>query len=349
MYSMFADRWDIIECPNCQALFTENHIVLSLPIPVLKYLEKYVSSTRKAVLKPLHEVRHVFCSGFCAELRLHDQVFDLLVDALDGTSVGLPNPAAIIPYIGLFTMVTLNPTTTARSMMVTPYLPGLSIIHNNKFKEASANTSATAKNVARIFDLLDIEEDTPFNIGGVPLAPGVAAFEEKRYWRIPVFAGAIFAALMARLLYDSSKCEDIVLARRIVAHLTLKSSGGSGPSGGPSSGRGGGRGGGGGSREGGRRQSKRKNASGEGSPSTEKGKKKARRVAGGDSGECSDASGEALRPFPVHLGPYWNVGVPPGVHSQYGQSGHLEIGDDTPAIDTNKDNSDSETGLSEHS
>jgi hypothetical protein len=153
----------------------------------------------------------------------------------------------------------------------------------------------------------------------VPLAPGVAAFEEKRYWRFPVFAGAIFAALMARLPYDLSECEDIVLARRIVAHLMLKSSGGSGPSGsgGPSGGGGGGRGGGrgdgpssgrgggGGSREGGRRQSKRKNASGEGSPSAEKGKMKARRVAGGDgagdSGECSDASGEALRSFPVPL------------------------------------------------
>jgi hypothetical protein len=53
-----------------------------------------------------------------------------------------------------------------------------------------------------------------------------------------------------------------------------------------------------------------------------------------NSGECSDARGE--------------------VHSQYGESGRLEIassthalGDDTPAIDTN--NSDSETGSSEHS
>jgi hypothetical protein len=57
-----------------------------------------------------------------------------------------------------------------------------------------------------------------------------------------------------------------------------------------------------------------------------------------DSGECSDARGE--------------------VHSQYGESDRLEIassthalGDDTPAIDTNNDsdNSDSETGSSEHS
>ena len=152
-------------------------------------------------------------------------------------------------------------------------------------------------------------------------------------------------------------------------YLTLKSSGGSGPSGssGPSGGcrgcRGGGLSGGrgsGGSREGGRRQSKRKNASGEGSPSTEMGTMKAQCVVGrdgaGDSGESSDASGETLHSFPVPLGPYWNVEFPPGVCSQYGQSDCLEIassthslGDDMPAIDTNKDSSDSKTGCSEHS
>lgn len=228
-------------------------------------------------MKPLHEVRHVLRSGFRAELRLRRPGLRSSGDALDGTSVGLPNPTAIIPYIGLFTLVTLDPTTAARNIMTTPYLPGLSIIHNNEFEEAPANTSATAENVARIFDSLDIEEDTPFNLGVVPLAPGVAAFEEKRYWRIPVLAGAVFAALMARLMDDSSECEDIVLARRIVAHLTLKTSGGSGPSGGPSGGRAGGRGdgssrgGGGGSRDGGKRQSKRKNP-GEGSSSQKKAK-----------------------------------------------------------------------------
>ena len=225
------------------------------------------------------------------------------MDALGGIPVDLPNPAAIMPYIGLFTLVTLDPTVAARNIMITPFQPGLSIIRNNKFRRAPAHTSATAENVARIFDSLDIEEDAPLNFGMVPLVPGVAAFEEKRYWRFPVFAGTIFAALMARLPYDLSECEDIELARRIVAHITLKSSGGSGPSG--RGGGGGGRGSGGGSREGGRRQSKRKNASGEGSPSAEKGKMKARRVAGGDgagdSGECSHASGEALRSFPHSL------------------------------------------------
>lgn len=68
--SVFADRWDITECANCHALFTKNHVVLSLPIPVLKYLEKYVRTTSKAVLKPLHEVRHALRSGFHAGLKL---------------------------------------------------------------------------------------------------------------------------------------------------------------------------------------------------------------------------------------------------------------------------------------
>ena len=125
---------------------------------------------------------------------------------------------------------------------------------------------------------------------------------------------------------------------------------------GPSSGRGSGRG----SSEGGRRQSKRKNASGESRPSAKKGKMKAQHVVGGDGaedcGECSDAIGEVLHSFSVPLGPYWNVEFPLGVHSQYGQSDCLEtassthtLGDDMPAINTNKDNFDSETGHSEHS
>jgi hypothetical protein len=75
----------------------------------------------------------------------------------------------------------------------------------------------------------------------------------------------------------------------------------------------------------------------------------------GDSGECSDASSEALHSFPVPLGPYWNVEFPRGVRSQYGQSeiasSTRTLGDDTAAIDTNQDHSDSdsETGRSEHS
>ena len=274
------------------------------------------------------------------------------MDALEGASVELPDPTAIIPYIGLFTLVSLDPSTTARNVIATLHLPGLSIIRDNCFEDAPANTRATAKDVARIFDSSNIEDDGPFSHGVIPLGPDVAGFEEKRYWQIPVFAGAIFAALMPRIQYDLSGCKDIELASKIVGHLMSKFPGGSGPSGVPSSGRGGGSGDGPSrGRGGGRGQPKRKNPSGEGGPSTERGKMNPRCVADGDGtgdkDECSNASGEALRPFPVPLGRYLNAGVP-----HYGleiASSTRTLDDGMPAIDTNKENSDSEPGRSEHS
>jgi uncharacterized membrane protein YgcG len=204
------------------------------------------------------------------------------VDALEGTEVELPNLKAIIPYIGLFTLVTINPTEAARDSIPTKHLPNLSIRRGTKFVVAPANTSAAAQNAARIFEQLNINInlDTLRNGGVIPVSPDDEEFKEKRYWRLPpVPAAAIFAALIARLQYDSSDCEDILLANRILTSLMAKKhygtgdgAGGSGPSGGR----------GGGSSGGGRRQSKRKGASGESSASAEKGKKKARNVAGGD-------------------------------------------------------------------
>ncbi|KIL64176.1 hypothetical protein M378DRAFT_24755 [Amanita muscaria Koide BX008] len=338
-YKRNAPNNGMVLCPNCHSRFINNHIVLSLPIPVLKYLEQYTSSTPKVDQKPLYEV------------------LDLMVDALDGTEVELPDLKAIIPYIGLFTLVTINPGEVAGDILVTTHLPRLSVRRGTRFIVAPANTSATAQNAARIFEPLNINVDTPHNFGPIPISPDDEEFKEKRYWRLPVPAAAIFAALIARLPHDSSDCEDIVLAKVILASLTLQhygstgdDAGGSGPSGGggPSgsrggggrggggrggSGRGGGGRGGGGRGGGGRggsgrgsggrgggdggggggRQSKRKGTSGESSASAERGKKKARNVAGGDgAGDCgeSDANGAAK------------------------------------SIDTDKDNSDSDTGRS---
>ena len=154
------------------------------------------------------------------------------MDALDGKQVKIPDATAILPYIGLFTLVTLNPAVAAKNFIITPHLPFLSIICNNRFEEAPANTSATGENVARIFDSLAIEEDSALNLSRIPLATASA---EKYYWRIPVFPGAIFAALIARLQFDVSKCEDIKLARKIYGYLMVKTSDDSDPSGDPTS------------------------------------------------------------------------------------------------------------------
>jgi len=187
------------------------------------------------------------------------------------------------------------------------------------------------------FDSLDINFDTPSNLGIIPISPDDKAFQEKRYWRLPVPAAAIFAALITRLQYDLSDCENIILANQIYSSLIINhydAGDGAEPSGG--------RGRGSGSSRGGGKQLKRKDTGGESNASAQKHKKKARNVAGGDGagdrGESSDTSGEAFRPF-------W---VPLGVCSQYGQTDHREIasltlGDDMPAKSI-EDNSDSEAG-----
>jgi hypothetical protein len=86
-------------------------------------------------------------------------------------------------------------------------------------------------------------------------------------------------------------------------------------------------------------------------------KRAKRRFKTGDCGESGNTSSEALCSFWVPLELSWNVEFPPGVRTQYGQSNHQVIASSTlsdynmPAklIDTNKDNSDYESGCSEHS
>jgi hypothetical protein len=83
------------------------------------------------------------------------------VDASHGAQVELPSAKAIFPYIGLFTMITINPTAVAGFDIQTPHLPSLSIIRGTKFVKASSNASATAEKVARIFEPLVLDNNTP--------------------------------------------------------------------------------------------------------------------------------------------------------------------------------------------
>jgi len=222
----------MVQCPTCHAHFTQNFIVLSLPIPLLEYLKSYVVNTPKARRRPLHKV------------------FDLLFNASQGKTVSLPDPKPILPYLGLYTVVTLNPEREESAQLPTPHMPHLSILRRGRFIRASARTSATAENVARVFDPLAVDHCTPQNCDTIPLSPKHPQFKEQRYWRLPIPAPAVFAALVARLQYDLSGCKDIELATfirdtlslgRIGGIVALDPKDGSGPSGGGR--RGGGRGG----------------------------------------------------------------------------------------------------------
>jgi hypothetical protein len=125
------------------------------------------------------------------------------VNALDGTQVSelLPDPQAILPYLGLFTMVTLNPTDVAGYKIPTMHLPDLSIIRGQKFVDTRSRTSATARNVARIFDPLALDANAQENLGIIPLSSEDQGFQEQRYWRLPIPLGAVFTAMTTSFAY----------------------------------------------------------------------------------------------------------------------------------------------------
>ena len=126
------------------------------------------------------------------------------MDASHGVEVELPDAKAIFPYLGLFTMLTLKPI---EGSITTQYLPRISIIRGPRFVVTPSNTSCSAEKAARIFDSNDINKDTPVNLGMIPLSPQDQAFNETRYWRLPVSTGVIFAILIDRLALDSSECD----------------------------------------------------------------------------------------------------------------------------------------------
>ena len=102
----------------------------------------------------------------------------------------------ILPYIGLFTLVTLKPAAVRYERIIMQYLPNLSIIEDSRFVEAPVHTPATARNVARIFHSKAINHNTPLSYGAIPLSPEDEAFTERQYWQLSVSPAAIFAALL---------------------------------------------------------------------------------------------------------------------------------------------------------
>ena len=185
----------------------------------------------------------------------------MLLEASRRTSVDLPDPNTILPYLGLFSLVVLTPDDLKDHILLTSHLPDLSILQNNRFIAAPANILPTAPNVAQIFDVIAVIDTKPLRqFGHIPLSPEDPAFRHKRYWRLPTKIGPILAVLVDRVRYVVDGCEEIAVARQIHSILILNLDGipvprpplsqpgsgrsdGSGPSGGGGGGGGGGEGG----------------------------------------------------------------------------------------------------------
>ncbi|KAF5382097.1 hypothetical protein D9615_004218 [Tricholomella constricta] len=248
------------QCPTChQAYFTPDLIALSPSLPVLNYILDYVNNAG-ANRRPLHEV------------------FSLLRQAMTGAIVALPDPAPILPFLGLFSIVILKPEGLVRRRISTQHLPALSILQDNRFMLAPDGTPPEGANVARIFDVLATGalDPVPVSQGMIPLSAEDPEFRQRRYWRLTVLPEAILTALMARNSLGTFRGEEIDVATRIYHILSLEAmqrnqlgpagGGGPGDGGGPGHGGGPGRGGGRGRGRGGR-SGRGRGGSGGGGPS----------------------------------------------------------------------------------
>ena len=146
-------------------------------------------------------------------------MFGLLTSRTPGV---LPDTTAIEPYVGLFSMVVLNPTRLEGMTIGTPHFPPVSVIRDGQFVRADANTSLNAQGVARIFDSLSLTANSPRHPGDIPLLPEQGGFRQQRYWRIPVNMSAVLVTLqeqVGRTIYAS---EEVTFTQNIYNILRLQ-------------------------------------------------------------------------------------------------------------------------------
>ncbi|KIL66585.1 hypothetical protein M378DRAFT_160578 [Amanita muscaria Koide BX008] len=194
-------------CVDCHiSYFAPKLIALSPPAPVLNYICNYLIDTPTANQIPLN------------------QVFDLLRLAMTGDEVALPDPTPILPYLGLFTIVTLRPYDVLGCTILTNHLPELSHLQENCFSPAPHGTSPADQNVAQIFDVLAIAAgNPPISLGDIPLSPEQPQFQQQRYWRLPVAIEVVLAVLIERAGAGINEIPEIKTAKAIASIINLKS------------------------------------------------------------------------------------------------------------------------------
>jgi hypothetical protein len=118
---------------------------------------------------------------------------------VDGHPVDLPDPTSVLPYIGLYTLVPLEPKNLYGLQRLIPLLPGLSIISGHQFVPALPETQPSGLNVARIFDAMSLT--TSEMLSRIPFSPlHQVEFGEQYYWRLPVKPEVVFLRLMGHVV-----------------------------------------------------------------------------------------------------------------------------------------------------
>jgi hypothetical protein len=205
-------------CGKCHQLFIHDYITLCPPKEVLEYLVKYVKETPAEEQMPLYQV-HTRPSS-CYKLTLGwEQVFrELATHNLQG----LPDPSAILPYIGLYTIVYLKPEELRDVTISTSFFPPVYILSNGLWQMAPNQTVLTGPTVAHIFDPLTVNTSRQHPSPGlIPLHSDQAQFARKQYWRLQnASLEGILSAVVFRAILNPSHTDELELAKDLHCILT---------------------------------------------------------------------------------------------------------------------------------
>ncbi|KIM80695.1 hypothetical protein PILCRDRAFT_9500 [Piloderma croceum F 1598] len=142
-----------------------------------------------------------------------------MFQAAEGHNVDLPDVISFLPFVGLYTIVSLDPKEVEGMILATHHQPALSHVLTDEV--APENTLPTAPDVARIFNVQKLPKTRiPATLGIIPLSSSDPEFLESCYWRLPIMSGVVLAMLLERLP-PTITCKEVRLARAIIGHLYM--------------------------------------------------------------------------------------------------------------------------------
>ncbi|TDL20846.1 hypothetical protein BD410DRAFT_899335 [Rickenella mellea] len=168
-------------CGTCNAsYFSLHNVALSPPPIVLRYI-------LQSLHKPENFTRPVY--EICQSLVYYSHYPQNAPDDMKD----------VLPYVGLYSLVTLNPVAVRWCAIMSMRFPPLSTIENFRFVPASGDADPSSPDNARIFDALSITSNMPISLGIIPLTDARSEeYTQKRYWRLPFKLEAVLTEFLAR-------------------------------------------------------------------------------------------------------------------------------------------------------
>lgn len=171
----------LLVCASCYRFFQLHFVGLSPPIQVLNYILHYLNDIPEAEQLSLYEV------DINSTVTIKAKVTNISLAMVpvrcstcsDSQRPESPYRSQTLPYLGLYTLVTLMPSYVAGQDIPTQHLPPPSILRHGRFEAVPYRTRFQSgnKDAARIFDILAVTDDTPISSGTIPLA------ETSRRWQ----------------------------------------------------------------------------------------------------------------------------------------------------------------------